>query len=410
MGAGGIIRSQVDHQIFAAFSDTHNTLGFAHNRLADLVVSQAARYLDTHVDSSSFNVEHTFVYNLPLFKKDVAVAYSSFEDNIFQTADGSDNSLFLGPLYRLFVLGKRIKLTHELGNNYPTGLPDTTELFTLEDLADGAINILGNLQEPALAYLHFYPPHSLYHPTAQFANAFHDGWAPLAKPIHPLAYDKNSVNFSNDARRLYDQYLASWNSEVSRVFDYLQASGLLDRSYVVITSDHGEMFERGEVGHWTPLLFDPVMRVPLMIFSPGQKGRRDVHTFTSSVDVLPTLAHLAGIPTPAWAEGKLLPEFGGVENSSRSLFTVDAKNNASFAPLTRTSIALMKDSAKLSYYKYPNYGIEEFEFYDLAGDPEEMSNLYPAHPAAAAAMQDELLQKLSEVNAPYEHENGNQAG
>jgi arylsulfatase A-like enzyme len=195
--------------------------------------------------------------------------------------------------------------------------------------------------------------------------------------------------------------MASWDAEVSRLFTFLESSGLRDRSYIVLTSDHGELFERGDVGHWTRLLFDAIMHVPLMISAPGQKGRRDVHSPTSSIDIVPTLAHLTENPIPSWAEGQLLPEFGGTDDAGRSVFTVDAKNNPSWAPLTRTSLSLTKNAQRLTYYLYPGE-YTGYEFYDLAEDPEELNNLYGSSPVAALQMQDELMQRLSEVNAPYE--------
>lgn len=402
LSAGGITHSQVGHQLFAALSNTRTTVGYAQNRFADLILSQAENYIDHHIESGSFNVEHSYIYNLPIFKKDERIAYSSFEDNIFQTGDGVDSSLFLGSFYRLWVLYNRLKETKEFGKDYPTGLPDATELFRLGDLVDGAINVLSGLKEPTFTYLHFYPPHGLYQPDAKFAGSFNDGWKPVDKPIHPLAYDQNTPDFSNSTRLLYDQYIANWDAEVSRLFDYLKTSGLLDRSYVIVTSDHGELFERGEVGHWTRLMYESIMHVPLLISTPGQKGRKDIQAFTSSVDLLPTLAQLAGNPIPSWAEGQLLPELGGMEDSSRSLFTVDAKNNPSFAPLKKTSISLTKNPYRLTYYNYPEIGGEKFEFYDFVEDPDELHDLYLSNPSSATEMRSELLQKLSEVNIPFD--------
>ncbi len=401
LGAGGVVKSQAEHQIFAALSATHNTVGFAHNRFADLLLSQIEKYLDIHVGSSTFNVDQSFWNDQPFFKKDKRIAYSSLEDNIFQTVDGYNSSLFLAPLYQLWDLQNRVRQTNTFRNDYPSGLPDTTEeLFRLEDLVDGAIQILSGLQEPSFTYLHFYPPHGLYHPTAAFANAFNDGWYPTAKPQHPLAYEQQTPDFLSGAARLYDQYIASWDSEVSRLFDYLKTSGLMDKSYVVVTSDHGELFERGDVGHWTRMMYDSIMHVPLIIFEPGRTERRDIHAYTSSIDVLPTLAHLTGNPIPDWAQGQLLPELGGIENPSRSIFTVDAKNNPSWAPLTRTSISLTKAPYRLTYYEYPKE-LQQFEFYNFVDDPDELNNLYPSAPGVAIDMKEELLQRLSEVNAPY---------
>ncbi len=405
LGAGGVSKARLGEQMFAAMSDKFNTVAFAHNAFADLLVSQAEKYVDTHYPSTSFNIDSSLISALPFFRKDMRIAYSSFDDNLFQTGesgDGFDSSLFLGPLDRLAVFDEKVNATHKLGGNYPTGLPEsTTGMFRLEDLVDGAIGILSNLSEPSFAYLHFYPPHGLYHPTAAYANAFNDGWSQPSKPLHPIAYEKNAPDFSNSARRLYDQYIASWDHEASRIFDYLSSSGLLDNSYVILTSDHGEMFERGDVGHWTRLMYDGIMHVPLMIRAPGQTTRQDVFTATSSVDVLSTIASLAGSPVPAWAEGQVLPGFGGQEDAGRSIFTVDAKNNPSWAPLTRATISLTKNNQRLTYYNYPGEW-QGYEFYDLSADPDELQNLYSKQPSAAVQMKQEMMDRLAAANAPYQ--------
>lgn len=406
LGAGGIAKSHMEHQVFAALANTHNTLAYAHNAYADLLVSQADKFVDVHIPSTSFNIDSSLWSTLPFFNRDRRIAYSGFDDNIFQTGDGLDSSLFLGPLDRLSVLGEKLSATRKRGGDYPTGLPEsTTGLFTLEDLVDGAIQILSNISEPTFAYLHFYPPHGLYHPTAEFMNAFNDGWNPAGKPIHPIAYEKNDSDFLNGARRLYDQYMASWDAEAGRLFKFLSTSGLLDRSYVVVTSDHGELFERGDVGHWTRMLFDPIMHIPLIIRAPGQQRREDVMTPTASVDLVPTLAHLAGNPVPTWAEGQLLPGFGGTPDEGRSIFTVDAKNNPSWAPLTRTSVSLTKNNQRLTYYTYPDEW-QGFEFYNLVDDPGELQNLYGQQPRAAVDMKEELMQRLAEANAPFQPSSG----
>jgi arylsulfatase A-like enzyme len=195
--------------------------------------------------------------------------------------------------------------------------------------------------------------------------------------------------------------MASWDHEARRLFDYLSTSGLLDRSYVILTSDHGEMFERGDVGHWTRLMYDAIMHIPLMVHAPGQTARKDVLAPTSSVDVLPTIATFAGDPVPSWAEGQVLPTFGGQEDAGRSIFAVDAKNNPSWAPLSSCTLSLTKNSQRLTYYDYPGQW-QGFEFYDLNEDPEELQNLYGKQPSAALHMKDELMQRLSEANAPFE--------
>lgn len=229
---------------------------------------------------------------------------------------------------------------------------------------------------------------------------FRDGWQPPEKPVHRLSWGKMPYSTSNELNQDYDEYIASWDAEVSRLFQYLQDSGLLERSYVIVTADHGEVNERGEWGHFTSMIFDPVIHVPLIVFQPGQTQREDVYASTSSVDILPTLAHLAGLPSPDWAEGELLPGLGGIEDPERGIYSMDAKTNASFAPLTKTSLSLMKSGHRLTYYGYPDDG--QFEFYNLEEDREELNDLYPSQPALARRMNEELFQKLNEVNEAFE--------
>jgi arylsulfatase A-like enzyme len=390
-----------EHQLFEALASSHSTMGYSQNPLADLFLYEAGRYLKKHINSGSFNLQKTLLYDLPFFQNDATIAYSSFEDNIVQRGLGYDGSLFFAPLFRLWTLAQRKKIIDAHIDGNPRGVPDANkQLFMLDHLVDGAIETLRGLQEPTLTYLHFFPPHEPYRPTQAFYDHFKDGWRPPRKPDHPLAVEKASYPESRSSRQFYDEYLASWDAEVGRLFDYLKDSGLLERSYVIVTSDHGEMFERSELGHFTPLMYDPVMHVPLIISTPGlSSGRQDIYTQTSGVDLLPTFAHLTGNPIPDWAEGKILPKLGGEDNPGRSVYTVDAKRNTSFAPLTRMSIALTRNDHRLAYYRYPE--LEKFEFYDLANDPEELQDLYASQPALALQMKTELLEKLAEVNKPY---------
>jgi arylsulfatase A-like enzyme len=399
LGAG-IIAEHTEHTIFSVLSDTHATLGYAQNQLADQILYQNAQHLDTHIRNGSLHLHRNLVYSAPLFDKDGRMAFASFEDRIFQKGVGYDSSLFLGPLYRLFTLRERLRAASRYGGDYPRGLPDTAELFLLDGVVDGAIEILKNLQQPALAYLHFHPPHSPYNPTREFFGQFARGWQPADTEVHPLSGEINKRTLRRQ-RRFYDEYMASWDHEVARLFQYLRDSGLSENSYVFLTSDHGELFERGELGHWTPLLYDSVVHIPLLIWRPGQKTREDIYSFTSSTDILPTVCHLSGHPIPAWVEGKVLPTLGGAEDGKRSIFSIDAKTNSSFGPLMNFSVSITRDHHRLVYFHYPNDDYNTFEFYDLDADPHELNDLYPSAPALALDMKDELLQKIEEVNRPF---------
>jgi len=400
LGSGGIVDTQLDHQLFALLSDTHSTLAYTQNKFADLLLYQFTQSIDHHLQTGEFNLDRRFIYNSAPFENDTQIAFASLENNALLDGETRSSSLFINSLFRLWKMNTALDNDHRFANEYPLGLPDDTEQFVLSDVVDGAIRTLQNLEEPGVAYFHFYPPHENYRPTQKFYHIFSDGWQPPEKPVHRLSWGQFSYSTLNQLNREYDEYIASWDAEVSRLFQYLQDSGLLDRSYVVLTADHGELNERGERGHFTSMIFEPLIHIPLIVFQPGQKQRKDVYTYTSSTDILPTLAYLLGKPVPAWVEGELLPGFGGKENPERSIYSMDAKTNASFAPLTQTSISLTKNQHRLTYYDYPDD--QQFEFYNLEEDREELKDLYPSQPALARRMKDELLQKLDEINQAFE--------
>ena len=399
--AARVTEGHAAHHIFATLSETHSTLAYAQNEYADQILYGLENFLDTHVHNWEFNLQNSSLYGAPIFNKNPHVSFAGIDDNMIKNKKGNDASLFLGPLLRLRFLHNRAKFVDQHGESYPLGLPNSTELFLIEDVGDGAIRVLKGIQSPTLAYFHFYPPHDPYCPTKQFYAKFRDGWEPAEKPIHDLSEDKFDADELNQNRRYYDEFLASWDHEVGRLFDFLNESGLRENSYIFITSDHGEMFERGIKGHYTKLMSDPLIHIPLIVSQPGQTARQDIHALTSSVDVLPTVANLLGQPVPPWAEGSLLPGLGGVEDEHRSIFSVDAKYNSAFAALRNFSISITRDRHRFIHYSFPKDKYEKFEFYELDSDPNELKDLYSSKPSLAVEMQDELTQKIEEVNSPY---------
>jgi choline-sulfatase len=165
------------------------------------------------------------------------------------------------------------------------------------------------------------------------------------------------------------------------------------------------MFERGVQGHQTPLLYEPVIRIPLMIFEPGRQTRTDVYTSTSAIDVLPTLLHVTGQQSVEWTEGTVLSPFSTTNPTpNRSVYVLEAKKNKQFAPFTIATTALRKENYKLMYFfGYRELGTEgeRIELYDLANDPEELNDLSLSKREITAELLNELKQKLEEIDEPY---------
>jgi choline-sulfatase len=258
--------------------------------------------------------------------------------------------------------------------------------------------------QPFFSYFHLFSPHSPYKPGRRFYKLFEeDGFVPLAKPMHPLGFKLSDADV-NSKRLLYDQQVAHVDAEFGKLLDLLEQRGVLENSYIIVTSDHGEIFERGFYGHGGPILNEPVIACPLMILSPGQTIGQVTNSLTCNIDVLPTVAHMAGMPVPDSVDGSLLPGFGGGEDESRSIFSIYAGENSVYHPIKKASVAMRKGVYKL--IAYLGYFEDEavYEFYDLSSDPEEVKDLSPDDPTIFLQMKDELHDRLADADRPYSNE------
>jgi arylsulfatase A-like enzyme len=177
---------------------------------------------------------------------------------------------------------------------------------------------------------------------------------------------------------------------------------MLQNSYVIVTSDHGELFERGEWGHASALMYAPVTHIPLLISAPGQQSRADFSSLTCNIDLLPTLLQIANQEIPGWVEGRLLPGFGGNKDASRSIFPMMAKDNAAFRPLEHASFSIIKGPYEMFFFTgYPDHP-DTFELYNLQEDPNELQDLFGKDINTASQMKDELLEAVNAANRNYQ--------
>ncbi|HSL27838.1 MAG TPA: sulfatase-like hydrolase/transferase, partial [Anaerolineales bacterium] len=222
-----------------------------------------------------------------------------------------------------------------------------------------------------------------------------------AKPRHPLSGGSYPEDDLYKFRLAYDEFIADVDAEFGKLITRLEQAGILENSYVVVTSDHGELFERGEYGHASALMYAPVTHIPRLISAPGQNTRTDYYSVTANIDLVPTLLQVAGSEVPDWVEGKPLPGFGGTEDSSRSVFPLGAKDNAAFRPIEHATFAMIKDNYELFFFAgYPDQP-DTFELYNLEEDPHELMDLYNKDITTASLMKDELLEAVQAANRNF---------
>jgi choline-sulfatase len=318
--------------------------------------------------------------------------------------EGYAYSLFLSHLYEKVRDWPLEKLRAE----YPRGIPSIFKdnYFLLEQSIDRVTTELKKTGQPFLGYFHFWPPHDPYCTPREFYGRFiNDGLKFAPKPRSIFSTTAETVEELNQYRIAYDESILYVDREFGRLVDFLEKSGLLANTWLVLTSDHGEMFNRGINGHTTPVLYEPIVHVPLLIFEPGRENREDVYAPTSAVDLLPTLLHVTGHKKAEWSEGVVMPPFTNEFPDNRNIFVLEAKENEKYKPITIGTTAIISDHFKLMYflgYKVlggPNS--ELTELYDLENDPEEMSNLFSTKKEIGTELLNGLKIKLRHMNEPY---------
>jgi arylsulfatase A-like enzyme len=395
---GEVAGPYVTKSVFSAFKDYYR-IAYSHNGYANTFLKQFHNDLDELIPRESLYLESYDSFISTLFENDHDIASVSWVRNIKVNEEGSAYSLFLSHLYES-LQERKIESLKPL---FPRGLPTTGLInpYLLETAVDALNRRLSEIPQPFIGYFHFMPPHHPYRTSREFFNSFKgDGFKPVEKPVDALA---GKISLEQLRRRTeYDEFILYCDREFGRLYNYLESSGLLKNTWVILTSDHGEMFERGISGHGSRVLYQPVVRIPLMIFEPGRQVGTDIHEYTSAVDVLPTLAHLTGQETPGWTEGVVLPPYVTTP-PNRNVYVVQAIDNAPDAALTHASTVLVKENYKLHYYfGYPELPEGELvKLFDIKSDPEELVDLYASKNTVAMELLNELKGKLAEVNRPY---------
>ncbi len=217
---------------------------------------------------------------------------------------------------------------------------------------------------PFFAWLHFYDPHADYQPPPPFDEEFRD--------------------------RPYDGEIAFMDRMIGTLIDRLAARGLLDDTLVVAVGDHGESLgEHGEQTHGV-FVYDATVRVPLVVRGPGVARGRRVESLVRTVDVLPTVLELVGLPAPSDVDGRSLAALLSEGRRVRAPGSEPVAYAESELPRYHYGWAPL---ASVSTETWKLIDAPRPELYQLVADPKELVNLYEREPAVAR----ELVRRLHEV-------------
>jgi len=395
---GLIERDLTRHNIFNAIGNQYQRFAFSQNILPNFFLGQFPKDLEGVLNPASFSID-TYLYG-SYFRNDRINSYRAQDFLALEEPTVFSRSLLFGPFVNYLMEQKRAAVNKDM---YPLGIPQVKNgafLFTLTDVMNGIGDTLKKASEPFMHYYHIMAPHEPYRPDIHFYQRYEeDGFVSIKKPRVRLDAGYKQVRL-DASRNIYDAFIANTDHALGTLLNTMEQNKVFENSYVIITSDHGEMFERGVEGHLNSHLYEPGIRIPLLISAPGQTSRKDIYTPTNSVDILPTLTSSIHGVVPDWTEGKVLPSLGGTEDMERSVFTVEAKSNSAFQPLKKATFAMRKGSYKLIHYT--GYSIDDFfELYDIENDPEELNDLYPSGMSVSKSMREELLDTILTQNKHF---------
>jgi arylsulfatase A-like enzyme len=229
---------------------------------------------------------------------------------------------------------------------------------TGDEVMDLALEWLDTIRsEKFFAWVHLYDPHTPYEPPEPFADRY---------PGQP-----------------YLGEIAYTDEVVGRLVEWLRDSGLWDRTILVLVGDHGESLrEHGEATH-TFFIYDATQHVPLIIHTPwGDRGRSGAQV--STVDLLPTILDLLGLPPLEGADG-------------RSLARLVLHPEAESPGLAYAETYFPRFHYRWQHLRSVRDGTWKFieaptpELYDLREDPGETMNLYEDRQDVAEALRNRLL-------------------
>ena len=211
---------------------------------------------------------------------------------------------------------------------------------------------------PFFLWVHYYDPHAPYNPPAEYAAR------------------------ANGNR--YDGEVAYVDAQVGRLLDGLASRRLLAGTAILVAGDHGESLgEHGEQTHGM-LLFEPAVRVPLILKIPGTTKPALRTDPASLIDVAPTLLAAAGVAKPPAMDGVDL--VAGRQSDDRELY----------AETNYPRVAGWSPQRSLVSRNWKLLRTTPLELYDVDQDPGETKNLAGERAAIASAM----AARVGAIDAP----------
>jgi hypothetical protein len=184
--------------------------------------------------------------------------------------------------------------------------------------------------KPALEFMHHELPHSPYLLTP-------DGEIHPRSPSSFYASLAGNIEVLQRLRSEYEMQVEFVDRELGEFLDRLKEAGVYDQSLVIVTADHGVSWKVDAPGRvLSEANAEMIFAIPLFIKLPGQTKAGFSEADVQSIDLLPTIANVAGLKVPWTVAGR---DIYGANSAKRQKIMIDANGHRFEYPPTFAATA-----------------------------------------------------------------------
>jgi len=275
--------------------------------------------------------------------------------------------------------------------------------------------------ESFFLFLHYWDAHTPYLPPEEYVSMFYEPGRDPYDPNHrgmETAYNHLAYPFFKHHHydlvgpvtdsayydALYDAGIRYLDDRLRELDEQLERLGIKEETLLVLFGDHGESLTEHDI-YWDHCgLYEPTVRVPVIIRWPGvvPAGRRATG-FVQQTDLMPTLLEAVRMAAPGGIDVAKLAKPGGLDGKSLwPAIRGEADGTREFVFLSECAWQAAR-GIRTERFKYiRTYDAGPFrrpacELYDLEADPGETDNVASRYPDTANELQERLDRWVEET-------------
>jgi arylsulfatase A-like enzyme len=312
--------------------------------------------------------------------------------------------------YRTFAIQTNPSITEK--HNFKQGFEHYRELVLEKgEVVTSSFNawLKKHKKKPFFAYLHYMDTHVPYNAPQEFSQIFGLKEDSLFTPGEFKTMDVRLLGEIGLARNdkqnlvdLYDAALKYFDSSFAEIVDNLKKLGILNKTIIILTSDHGEEFWDHDGFAHGHTVYNELLHVPLIIGYSAHLPKRHIESYVQLLDLFPTIASLAGIKVDSELRGRdLVPAALANKKTNEEILFEGILFGSEKKAILKDGWKLIEDTGKrnrgnfhllgdITKYRYPE-DEKGFELYNINRDFSEKHNLINDYAYLAADLKKQLF-------------------